>query len=106
MRQKRPHSQQPTRPPTAPEDPHTCSGLPSGPERSALAYLGTDERLRQRSGALPKVADRAAFAHPGMSINGEPVLNLRQMYALVQRLHGGRGMGQSCLSDKRQNCHL
>ena len=72
-------------------------------KRSALAYLGTDERLRQRSGALPKVADRAAFAHPGMSINGEPVLNLRQMYALVQRLHGGRGMGQSCLSDKRQS---
>ena len=38
------------------------------------------------------VADRASSDRPGISINGEPVLNLRQMYALVQRLHGGRGM--------------
>ena len=60
-------------------------------------------QLRRRSGASPKVADRAAFAHSGISINGEPVLHLRQMYALVQRLHGGFGMGQSCRPDKRQS---
>jgi hypothetical protein len=39
----RPGSQQPVRPPTAPK-PHTLAqGCPLGPERSALAYLGTEE---------------------------------------------------------------
>ena len=45
-----------------------------------------------RSLSLPQVGDSTAFAHLGISVNGEPVLNLRQMYALVQRLHGGCGM--------------
>ena len=104
VRQKRPRSQQPTRPSTAPEVPHAGAGLPPWALRGAPSPIWVPRsRLRRRSGALPKVADHAAFAHPGISINGEPVLNLRQMYALVQRLHGGCGMGQSCRPDKRQS---
>ena len=100
----RPRSQQPTRPSTTPEVPHAGAGLPPWALRGAPSPIWVPRsRLRRRSGALPKVADHAAFAHPGISINGEPVLNLRQMYALVQRLHGGCGMGQSCRPDKRQS---
>jgi hypothetical protein len=38
-----------------------CSGLPFGQERSALAGVGADERLRRRSDACPKVTNLAAF---------------------------------------------
>eukprot|EP00964_Phaeocystis_antarctica_P107883 scaffold72537_cov57-Phaeocystis_antarctica.AAC.4 len=61
----------PVRPPTAPEgSPPAGSGLPSGPERRALASWVTERGPLRRSGApLPNVAHSAAFDHPGVDIH-------------------------------------
>jgi len=50
----RPGSQQPMRPPTAPEVRPLAQGCLLGPERRALAYLGAEQRLRRRCGACPR----------------------------------------------------
>ena len=75
------------RPPTDPEAPPTCLGLPPGPERRALAPA--EERLqRRRPGAPPKVADVTAFDPPGLLKQPESDVLLLEAFVYVCRSAG------------------